>query len=130
MQNVNFCKCTDTNLFVVLCYPNSSMKFYSVRLHSNARTTSTLRASAHLLAVRLDEKNEISLEHIRIWEQQGTMPSMDIGTFLKPFATDVTIVLSIVEALPKISQPIWAAGSKFCLHSHMVGLTYPQGYLP
>ena len=59
------------------------MKFYSVRLHSNARTTGTLRASAHLLAVRLDEKNEISLEHIRIWEQQETMPPMDTGTFFE-----------------------------------------------
>ena len=41
---------------------------------------------------------------------------------MKPFATDVTTVtvLSVTEALSKISQPMWAAGSKFCLHSQVI----------
>lgn len=58
MQNLNLYKCTDRTPFVLLCYPISSKKIYSIRLPFSARTTSTLRASAHLLTERLDEKNE------------------------------------------------------------------------
>ena len=78
-------------------------------------------------------KNEISLEHVRIWKQQEIMPPMETRMFYEAFCYWCDYCYCFISNRSFIKNiPAHVSCRLKVLPSFPsdMGLTYPQGYLP
>lgn len=110
-----------TNPFVLLypngCYLNNWRKFCSIRLHSNARTTRTLGASAHLFIWEHLMKTQNFSRTYQDLRKTGNYATIEGHSVLwSPLLLMGLQFYLWQETPPEILQPIWAAGLKLYLH--------------